>query len=78
MEQLTWLFTALSILGVVLNVRKDRRCFPVWIVANVGWVVTNLRHGIYSQAVLFVVYTGLSVWGYVAWSRKAPGGAAGE
>ena len=67
----TWVLTILSVTGVVLNIKKNRLCFVVWLVANAGWIVVNLRHGIYAQAGLFVVYSVLSAWGWVVWGRQA-------
>ncbi|MGE4297436.1 MAG: nicotinamide mononucleotide transporter [Desulfovibrionaceae bacterium] len=69
---LTWVLTAMSLTGIVLNIKKNRKCFLIWIVANMGWIVVNLRHGIQAQALLFVVYTGMSIWGFVEWGRHPP------
>lgn len=68
----TWLFTLMSATGVVLNIRKDKRCFLVWIVANAGWIAVDIYKGILAQAALFVIYTGLSVWGWFEWSKNPP------
>ncbi len=78
----TWALAGLSITGVILNIKRKRVCFLVWIAANLGWVVVNLAHGIYAEAFLFLVYTGLAVWGFIEWGRaekirqpaKPPGG----
>lgn len=66
-----WLLTILSVVGVVLNIRQDRRCFYIWAVTNSSWMVIDWRKGIYEQAALFAVYLGLSVWGYWSWKRKS-------
>ncbi|NOR05514.1 MAG: hypothetical protein GQ575_04325, partial [Deltaproteobacteria bacterium] len=39
-------------------------------VANIGWIIVNIHHGIYAQAALFIVFTGLSTWGWIEWGRK--------
>ncbi|HID97490.1 MAG TPA: hypothetical protein EYP57_04785 [Thermodesulfobacteriaceae bacterium] len=71
MEQFfPWTLTTLSILGAVLNIRKKRWCFAVYTVANTGWIVVNIYYEIYAQAALFVVFTGLSTWGWIEWGRK--------
>lgn len=76
-QALTWILTAMSITGVVLNVKKNRMCFIIWIIANAGWITINILHGIYAQAFLFVIYTGLSVWGWIEWSKPKKEKAAG-
>lgn len=67
MSILAWAFTVLSLIGVVLNIKRQRSCFYFWAVANVGWIVVNLYYGIYAQAALFAVFFGTSIWGIVAW-----------
>jgi nicotinamide riboside transporter PnuC len=75
---LTWLLTCLSVTGVILNVKKRRLCFVFFVVANMGWIAVNVHKEIYAQAFLFVVYTCLSVWGFVEWTRNPPGDARKE
>jgi nicotinamide riboside transporter PnuC len=70
-EAFKWSVAALSLAGVVLNVRKDRRCFYLWTVTNASWAGVDCWHGVWPQAVLQAVYCGLSVWGVVAWGREA-------
>ncbi len=67
---LTWSLTALSIVGAVLNIKKKRSGFAVYTIANVGWVIVDIYHGIYAQAALFVIFTVLSSWGWIEWGRK--------
>jgi nicotinamide riboside transporter PnuC len=66
----SWFLTALSITGAALNVKKLRISFLYYTVANIGWICVNIYYGIYSQAVLFVVFTGLSIWGWCEWGRR--------
>ena len=66
---LPWSLTAISILGAVLNIKKKRVSFAIYTFANIGWIVVNVYHGIYAQAALFVVFTGLSTWGWVEWGK---------
>jgi len=66
---MTWFLTALSIVGVILNVKHDRRGFLFWMITNAAWVIVDFRHGLYAQAFLFVVYFFLSLWGWLAWKK---------
>lgn len=65
-----WPLVAGSLVGVVLNIRHDRRCFYIWAVTNATWAAVDFTHGIYSQAVLQGVYFGLAIWGLMAWKQK--------
>ena len=66
---MTWFLTCLSILGVMLNVRKDRLGFAVWMFTNISWTAIDFRHGLYAQAFLFLVYFFLALWGWLAWKK---------
>jgi nicotinamide riboside transporter PnuC len=67
----TWLLTALSIVGVILNTRQDRRCFYIWIVTNSCWAVLDFAKGLPAQGTMFLLYLGLSGWGLYQWRHKA-------
>jgi nicotinamide riboside transporter PnuC len=69
-EIFKWSVAALSLLGVVLNIRRQRACFFIWTATNAAWVVIDVYHGIWSQAALMTTYTGLAVWGIFAWKDK--------
>jgi len=67
---LPWTLTVVSIVAAVLNIKKKRSSFAIYTVANIGWITVNIYHGIYAQAALFLVFTGLSTWGWIEWGRK--------
>lgn len=64
---MTWLLTALSLVGVVLNIKKRKACFMVWAITNAAWAVIDFQAGLPAQSALFVVYFLLCLWGIVAW-----------
>jgi len=66
----TWVLTLMSILGAYLNVKKKRISFLLYTIANIGWIFTNLYFEIYSQAMLFLVFTVLSAYGWIEWGKK--------
>lgn len=66
--KITWSLTALSIVGVVLNILHMRESFAVWMVTNSSWCVIDWKKGIPAQSFLFFVYFVLSVWGWFAWA----------
>jgi len=45
MGDLTWLVTAASVAGVILNNLKHRGCFVIWIVTNSIWMVYDWKIG---------------------------------
>lgn len=67
MTAITWTLAALSLAGVVLNIRRHRTSFAIWTVTNAAWAVIDLRAGLPAQAALMATYGVLAVWGLVAW-----------
>lgn len=69
-HMLPWTLTIVSIVAAVLNIKKRRSSFAIYTIANIGWIAVNIYHGIYAQAALFLVFTGLSTWGWIEWGKK--------
>jgi len=65
-----WWLTGLSLVGVVLNIKKRRECFILWTLTNGAWCWVDLRAGLHEQAALFFVYFLLAIWGVWEWGRK--------
>jgi len=66
----TWIITVISLVGVVLNIRQDRRCFYLWAVTNSSWMAVDFINGLHAQAAMFFVYLVLSIWGIWSWKKK--------
>lgn len=62
-----WLLTILSLVGVVLNIKRKRSCFIIWGVTNAAWAAVDLYVGLYAQSALFAVYFVLAIWGFMVW-----------
>lgn len=69
MIDITWFITALSLTGVILNIKRKRAGFLVWMVTNSAWAVYDYQIGAYAQSALFAVYLGLAVWGWMEWGK---------
>ena len=67
---ITWLFTAVSLAGTVLNVRTNILCFYLWSVGNIAWLTYDIASGLYSRAVLDVVHLAFAIWGIFAWREE--------
>ena len=66
---MTWALTILSMIGIMFNIKHDKRCFAIWCFTNIAWAIIDFRAGVYAQSALFVVYFCLAVWGLVSWSK---------
>lgn len=63
-----WVVTALSLLATVLNIRRRRACFGIWLATNIAWGARCAVLGLPEQAALHVVYAALAVHGWGAWA----------
>lgn len=68
-QDLTWALVVLSLVGNLFVIKKNVIGQWLWAVSNLGWVTFNLYMEIYSQAFLFAVFFGLSIWAIVEWSK---------
>ena len=71
MEQISWIVTAASLVGTVLNIKKNKACFIIWTVTNAFWAVYDFWIGAYAQAALFATYFCLALWGMWEWRKEA-------
>lgn len=78
-QNLTWssCFTLLTVfltfgalVGVILNIKKKKACFYIWLFTNTAWAVVDFYKGIPAQGVLFSVYAVLAIWGILEWKEK--------
>lgn len=67
---ITALLTIAALIGVVLNIKKRRSCFYIWLVTNASWAFIDFYKGIPMQGILFTIYTGLAVYGIIEWRNK--------
>ncbi len=65
-----WAITALSIVGVILNIKKHKSCFIIWLFTNLSWMVYDFIIGAYAQSALFAVYAILAVYGLLEWTKQ--------
>ncbi len=67
---MTYLIAMLAVVGVVLNIKKRKECFYLWIFTNGFWCWHNARIGELAQAALFALYFWLAIVGAAEWARE--------
>lgn len=67
---MTWITTAICLLGTILNVKKKSLCFYLWTVANMMWAIYDFKTGLYSRMILDLVQLGFAVWGIIEWRKN--------
>ena len=68
MQYITYVVTALTVVGSVANAAKKRWCFYIWAVTNLFWTIYNLSIKEYEQAIIYAVNFAISVFGLCNWS----------
>ena len=63
----SWITTALCLTGTVLNVKKNKLCFILWLIGNILWLIIDIRNGLISRAILDIVQGALALWGIIEW-----------
>lgn len=65
-----WIVTIISLIGSVLNAKKSKWCFYVWILANVCWLIYDIHTRLYSRAALDVIQTIICISGIIYWKEE--------
>ena len=63
-----WILAVMSVAGAILNARKNRWGFVIWIIGNFGWIVVDIMCGLYEQIIVWVMLTGTSIYGFYVWT----------
>ena len=70
MQIISWIITAICLLGTILNVKKLNTCFYLWLIGNILWLCIDIYNGLWSRAILDIVQGVLAVWGIIEWRKK--------
>ncbi len=62
--------TALAIVATWMLTRKIIEQWFLWIIANVVSIALYIYKGLYPTAILYAVYAGMAVYGYLEWKRS--------
>ena len=64
-----WAVSMIALVAIVANARKKVWCWPLRILANLLFCAYMLHKEVYPIAGLCLVYVGLSVYGWIQWSK---------
>jgi len=69
LEVFSWVATALSIIGVILNAQEKISGWYVFMAADLAWAYIGYKKKIYSMVALFLFYFLLCFYGVSLWSK---------
>lgn len=64
-----WAATLVALAGTVLNCKKIKACFYLWLITNAMWLAWDVSQGLPSRALLDAVQFALAAWGIYEWSK---------
>ena len=67
---ISWITTAICLTGTVLNVKKIKFCFWLWLAGNILWLIIDIKNGLWSRAILDTVQGALALWGIIEWRKE--------
>ena len=70
MTVITYIVTAVTMIGTIANSLQKRWCFYIWAVTNTFWLVYNMVIGQHAQGLIYALNLIMSVVGLVPWKRK--------
>ncbi len=73
------LVSILSLIGTILNIKKNRYCFLFWAGTNLVWCVSDVILSVQDQkflsrALMFFIYFWLAVYGWFSWKKNSSRG----
>ena len=69
-QDVTWILTAISLMGTVFNIRKKIICFYIWLIGDLLWCIFDLMSGTNGRATLDVIQIILSICGILSWKKE--------
>jgi hypothetical protein len=69
LDILYWIITGLALIGVVLNIKKDKKCFYIWSATNALFAFETFVYGAWNMTILFSIYFILAIVGIMQWSE---------
>ena len=70
MAIISWITTAVCLLGTILNVKKMNICFYLWLIGNIAWLCIDIYNESWSRAILDIVQGVFAVWGIIEWRKN--------
>lgn len=62
--------TFISLIGIILNARKNIWCWPIWIGSNLLWIIYSLIEGDIPSVVLWSMFTFANIYGWKVWKQS--------
>lgn len=58
-----------SLIGILLNAKKNILCWPIWLASNAGWIVYSIIQRDVPQVILWIAFSAFNVYGWMQWKK---------
>lgn len=65
-----WIFVGISLIAFVLNIFKNKLCFIVWNLSNIGFIINFCLEKNWPFVVLWIFYFLINCYGYHEWKEQ--------
>jgi len=69
-DQIGFIAYFISLVGTVLNIKKNRWCFVFWSAGNILYIANGLLTQQWSIVTMFVSNTIVAIIGFIQWTKE--------
>ena len=69
-ELIGWIGFVFILLGYYLNAKQNIRCFYVWGIGNISFMIYAIMISAAPQIAMSLFVLGMNVYGYIEWRRS--------
>jgi hypothetical protein len=69
-EIVPWIGLVFTLIGILLNAKKNILCWPVWLCSNFFWLIHAGNLNDVPQIVVWTIFSVFNVYGWVQWNKS--------
>jgi len=70
LEILGYFAALVSLIGIILNAKKEILCWPVWLFSNVLWITYSGIQSDIPYIILWILFSIFNIYGWIMWSKN--------
>ena len=60
-----------SVIAQLLMIWQRYEAWPLWVIVDLAYTYQYLKGDLYLTSFLYLIFTGIAVWGWVRWQRES-------
>jgi nicotinamide riboside transporter PnuC len=70
MELVEIIAAVFSLIGIILNIKKIRWCFIIWLLSNTCWIIAGIMWHKYGVIITNGMFDVFNIYGFIEWGRN--------